>query len=494
MKKILFILGLIAILIAAIAVGFIENLFKFPIGQGLVAAAGLAAILIPLLIPKPEYGLAIVGFCLPFERFPTIELGGASLKLNYVLILLVLVSFLVSKILRREFKIPRDPIAWLVILFYLSLTFSFGVAVNLSRSIEVFLFMTLAVLVYFTVILVAQDKESLVLAVKGILWGAVAASLMGLYQFFGDMIGLPNQVTLLKEGYDKITFGFARVQAFSQEPLYFANYIFIPLLITVILLLRDKIGGIFNRTLAVVLAGALIIDFILAISRGAYLGAAVVFILFLIFQAGIIFRFKKLVPTLIIGVLILGGALALLLKSEPRALDEFISHIKVEDRGYAESVVARVNASEQALELFELKPTFGVGLGNFGPIIQNDPTEVPEGGWFIVNNEYLELMAENGIVGLLAFSLLIIALIIRGVAAFFKAKDGFLKALILGLFLALVGILVQYATFSTLYIFHIWFLIGLIGATCNVIFSQARENHETLRPKADQPLAEKNSK
>jgi TctA family transporter len=84
----------------------------------------------------------------------------------------------------------------------------------------------------------------------------------------------------------------------------------------------------------------------------------------------------------------------------------------------------------------------------------------------------LELLAENGAVGLIAFIVLCLAILIRSAVAYFRSQDKLLKALILGLSLALVGILVQYATFSTLYIFHIWFLIGLLAAICNVALSQ----------------------
>jgi O-antigen ligase len=84
----------------------------------------------------------------------------------------------------------------------------------------------------------------------------------------------------------------------------------------------------------------------------------------------------------------------------------------------------------------------------------------------------LELLAENGAVGLIAFAILCLAIFFRAAVAYFRSQDKLLKALILGLSLALVGILVQYATFSTLYIFHIWFLIGLLAAICNVILNQ----------------------
>jgi O-antigen ligase len=457
---------------AAAAIDVILKLFAAPLSQALVVILGATVLFLPIIWQRPEFGLALVGFFLPFERIPSLDIGGMSLKINHVLILVVLVSYILTSLIKGKLKIPRDPIKIFVLIFLFALALSLPVAINRARALQVFAFMILMVLTYLTVTLVAQDKKSIIWAVKGILWGAVVVGALGLFQFFGDMIGLPATITLLKQGYDKSTFGFARVQALSAEPLYFANYIFIPLLIGVAGLVQGQIEKIFPKWATVALSIVLLINFILAISRGAYIGAGVVLILFLAVQAKVVFQLKNILAFILIGGVIFTGSYLALLKSEPRAIDEFIAHLEVQDRQVGESVVSRLNASQQALEIFQDHPLFGAGLGNFGPIVQNDPSEKPETGWFIVNDEYLELLAENGAVGLIAFVVLCLAILIRSAVAYFRSQDKLLKALILGLSLALVGILVQYATFSTLYIFHIWFLIGLLAAICNVALSQ----------------------
>jgi O-antigen ligase len=297
---------------------------------------------------------------------------------------------------------------------------------------------------------------------------------MGLYQFMGDMAGLPNSVTLLKTGYDKGTFGFARVQAASEEPLYFANYIFIPALISLILLLRDKVSEVFNRFFATLLIIVLLIDFVIALSRGAILAAGIIFVLILIFQAKKIFRVKVLFSAFMIGALVLTGAYLALVKSEPRAISEFVDQLTVKKRD-TESVVLRLTTSAQAIDMFKEKPAFGVGPGNFGPASQGNPTTKPEViGWRVVNNVYLEVLAESGAVGFAAFLLMILVVFIRSILAYTRTKDDFLKALILSLTLAFMAILIQYATFSPIYVFHFWFLIGLIAAVSNVIFDKIK--------------------
>jgi O-antigen ligase len=108
-------------------------------------------------------------------------------------------------------------------------------------------------------------------------------------------------------------------------------------------------------------------------------------------------------------------------------------------------------------------------------VVQDVPAEIPEVGWFIVNNEYMEILAENGIVGLLVFLIILLTVFVRAIKAISKERDEFIKSVLIGLSLALFGILVQYLTFSTLYIFHIWFLIGFLSAVTYLSFKKGHD-------------------
>lgn len=460
----------------ALVVGFSIGFIKAPLGQAMGILVGGVAFLLPLLLRNPEFGLAVIGFFLPFERIPNIELGGLNVKINYILIFVVLICYLAAKAVRRELTIPRDPIRYFLLLFLVAYTFSIPGAINRQRALEVAIAFLIMIVTYLTVTLMVQSKKALEYALKGLIWGAVVAGAVGIFQFLGDMAGLPTSITLLKPGYDKSTMGFARVMAFSQEPLYFANYIFIPLVTTFILLIRGQVEKVIGRFSAVLLILVLLLDFILAISRGAYLAGAIVFVLILISQAKLIFRFKTVAVSIAIAFFVLGGAYLYLSKSGSDALDNFVTHMFVQDPT-GESVVSRLTATNQANELYRDKPILGVGPGNFGPAVQGDPVDKPEGGWFIVNNEYMEILAENGLVGAITFALLLLAIFWRSLAAFVKARDMFLKSLILAFMFAFLAIMIQYGFFSTLYIFHIWFLIGLIAAVSNLILNKnAKKN------------------
>lgn len=461
--------------IAAVAISLIMTTLKYPIGAMLSLGVGFMVLLVPFLLSRPEIGVFLIGFFLPFERVPTIELGAATLKINHLLIVLTLIACLISLFVRR-IKIPKDPIRWSVIFFILSLAISLPIAINMSRALQVYIFMLLMAIVYFIVSVLITDKNKLKLAISGVLWGSLIAGVFALLQFGGDMIGLPNEITLLKKGYDSSTFGFARVQAFSQEPLYFANYIFIPLILLFMLNVKNSIKEVFNRNLSFVLLVVLLIDFVLTVSRGAYLAGAAVLLAIVVTQAKTIINFKTIAVSLAVIFFVATGAYLALSRSESRALDEFIGHVAVEDRTEGESVVMRLSSATRAWEIFLDNPVLGVGLGNFGPTVQGDPDEPPEeDGWAIVNNEYLEILAEGGIVAMVVFIVLLLTVFVRSLKAYLVSRDEFVKPVIFALMLALLAILVQYATFSTLYIIHIWFLVGLLGASCNIVFNKKDE-------------------
>jgi len=84
----------------------------------------------------------------------------------------------------------------------------------------------------------------------------------------------------------------------------------------------------------------------------------------------------------------------------------------------------------------------------------------------------LEILAETGLLGFLSLALALSYIFIKGIEASLKTQNNYLKGWINGLLLALFGIAIQYQTFSTLYIMHIWVALGLLLACVNLIKKQ----------------------
>lgn len=454
------------VLVAAAVTSFAIAYYSY---FGLIALTVfvLVAVLFAKIIKDPSWGFLLLIFFLPFERIPSIDIGLFTLKVNQVLALMVILAWILAIMFNKR-KIMPNPLAWPIILFIFINFISIFVAGNTMRAAEVFVFISFMAFVGMVTVNMVDSKEAIKKIIKVLFWSTLLVCVFALFQFFGDLIGLPTSITGLREAYTKAIFGFPRVMAFSNEPLYLANFLLIPLGVGLSIYLNKTTS--FKQNWLFAFLGLIILVFILTASRGAYLGLAGMVLFFLVVMAKRIFTVRNIATISIILGIVLFSSWAFLSYAEPQALDEFISRVKLEDINVAESSVGRLQAYEQALVFWRESPIIGIGVGNYGPKVKNFPDPSTVSGWDIVNNEYLEILAETGILGLGSFLLILVLLFWRAAIAYYKTNDLFLRSLVVGMCAALVGILVQYIFFSTLYIMYIWVLIGLIIAVENLCF------------------------
>ncbi|MBU1148786.1 O-antigen ligase family protein, partial [Patescibacteria group bacterium] len=304
--------------------------------------------------------------------------------------------------------------------------------------------------------------------IVALLIGATLVSLFGLYQFLGDMMGLPYQVTGLREHYTKDVLGFTRVQSTALEPLYFANYLLIPLSVIYALFLSRHWQS--KKWLLILLFMLLGINIFLTISRGGYLGLLATLLVITFYYFRNFFTWKKIsILAVVLIILYLVGVQFLQIGGGSLNFETFTKHVSEVFSG--PSYVERIDTFDKAINLFNKNPLIGAGPGSFGPEVATLSNIQPEGGWQIVNNEFIELLTETGILGFALIIIALIMLLVRSIQAMSKTKDNFLKAAMIGLFGAFIGIIVQYQTFSILYIVHIWFLFGLMVACQNICLS-----------------------
>jgi O-antigen ligase len=211
-------------------------------------------------------------------------------------------------------------------------------------------------------------------------------------------------------------------------------------------------------------------NLILTVSRGGYLAFAALLFVITIFFFRNIFTPKKILIGLLAIVLIIYIAIRFLGFEDTLNLEVFQEHVVNVFYGAAYS--ERVETLQTALNGFYLHPWIGIGVGAFGPFAATHPYVPPPEGWKIVNNEFVELLSEVGILGFLSILAALLIVFFRSLKAIQIAKDRYLRAVMIGLFAAFIGVLVQYQTFSILYIMHIWFLIGLMISVQNIILKK----------------------
>ncbi len=463
-------------LVVSLALG-LSGLLGWLVGPaGFIAGAGffVAVTLGVLILLYPALGLTLLIFCLPFERIPSVDVGGVSLKLNLFVGGLTILAALVGIAVKGE-RLRWQPTHTLLTLYLVLAGLSFLGAVEQVRSLQVIVFTTFTFLLAWVVpqLMTSTDQLRRLLVVLG--WSAAVVGLFGLYQFAGDLVGLPNVLTGLDPGYAKEVFGFPRIQAFSLEPLYLGDYLLLPLsLLFAFIVTESKIA---SKTVLWGLFGLLSLVLVLTVSRGAYLAAGASVLVLLLSLPREVLQPKHLVVGLAM-VLTVSLASYLFLRFSASneagsALENFQEHVLLGDFVGSESGEGRFAAFVQAFDEWRRAPWLGVGPGNFGPATTGypDPATVTDAP--IVNNQYLELLAETGLIGFLTMLTVFLTVLSRSVLALRVTSDALVRATLIGLTAAFVGMLVQYNFFSTLYIIHIWVTVGLLLAVQQLAFRQS---------------------
>lgn len=402
-------------------------------------------------------GLYALAVLLPLERLGAFAVGGTNVRPSQ-LALLATLFFVMRRWLHRPKEFDWRRTEYLLLVVFLAVSaLSLTNAENFGRSAVVLAFTVFTLSLAFVMPMVLRRKKDLFIVRNILIVSAGAVSLFGLWQFAADMAGLPAALTGLRPQYTKAILGFTRVQSTALEPLYFANYLLLP----VALAMTWLIEGAGRRRVALAgLLALMLTNIFLTSSRGGY-GALLV-------TLGVILwsyrkrneALRKLfalgVASLVIGFVLLRAIASFEVTTPGTLADTFIGHVTNLTSGAA--VEERLETFERAIDAWRTHPWLGVGVGGYGPFSAVYPDTEPAVGWAIVNNEPLELLAETGILGLAAILGFLLYILRLGL----RARDDELEPLRIAMLAAVIGIIVQYQTFSTLYIMHIWFAIGLL--------------------------------
>ena len=415
-----------------------------------------------------DWLIALLGFSLPFERLGAVSFGGVTgltIRLSQILVGILLLIWLIRGVAGKSIKPKPLFIAWAMAGYLAVGLLSLINADDWRRGLMVWLFIVVTMLSTVVIVNVIDTPGRLKLFIKAIIAGAIVVCLFGLWQFLGDLAGMLTSLTGLRELYTKEVFGFPRIQSTALEPLLFANYLLIPLFLLAGMIISNKFW--LGRKWSYLFLILLLINFILTLSRGGYLGLAVGGLVLAIICRQRFFQWKSIKPIFIgLAVVILAGtAFFRWTAFGEKSWDLVSRHFGqiTEDA----SVAHRWLTYEKAWDGFREKPLFGIGLGNFSNYYNDGGSS--GSGWQTVNNQYLETLTETGVFGFLFLFFIFGGALAMGIIALKKTADKNLKLILAGELAALAGILVQYNFFSTLYVIHIWLLIGLLFATLNLI-------------------------
>lgn len=393
-------------------------------------------------------------FILPFERIPTFELAGFTVKISYILGLLIVGSIIFSQPWQIFKKHPLLASDYLLISFWVvSFISSFFTSPDLSRSLVISGLWLFVILLYLFLSRLTLSKKIFDI----ILISSVAVSIFGLFQFIGDTFGLSVNLTGLREAYTKTILGFPRIQSVALEPLYFANFLLVPFFVSTGRYIEHK--SFFNKYFWITVL--ILINIVLTVSRGAYIALAFSFVLFLIYllvnkpkNIG-----RKLLGLVLVVFMSVTASYGLISINGKTAGQNFSDHSLVEDVSEDGSAMDRLNTYETAYRQFLDKPIFGNGVASFGVLTKDSEGSFENEGYGTVNNEYLEILSETGAVGFGLFVLFLIFFVKELVVKYSGEKSKYFMNI--AVLFGIIAILIQYNFFSTLYIIYIWAFLAI---------------------------------
>jgi O-antigen ligase len=414
---------------------------------------------------RPLWGLAALVVTLPFERLGSFALTGAGYPVvtpSQVVGAAVVLAVAARLAARRERWAVSRAGWWLVNLAAIA-----GVSAALVAYRQTWidyvsgLFVMALCLAVAQIIAAADWQKTRRWLNRSLFASAAAVCLFGLYQFVGDLVNLPISWTGLRPQYTKAVFGFPRIQSTALEPLYFANYLLMPLLLSLAAFIATKKKWLLGAF------GLIAVTFALTVSRGAVLGALIALpILFFGLRKSID---KKLWVKLgaaaaIIAILVVGGLGIVSLTNPAKGASALKTFAGLFGANFNQTgtLTDRLAGQKQAWDIFLEKPLIGHGVGGYTWRVLNYPAVRTGGERVIVNNEPLELLTEVGILGELAYLGFLVTLLWQGFRAGLRAADPARRAWLIGLTAAIVAIWIQYLSFSGFFIVHIWVTYGLL--------------------------------
>lgn len=417
----------------------------------------------PKLSQIRQYLLTALLVALPLERLPSLDVHGSTLRISQLLGGLLIAAAL-PLLWQKRSQLIRGPWVWLLAFNVISVA-SALTSTHRGHSLKVAVFLGFVSVLAWTVSIVFERKWLKAYAIAA-LAGVVATSLFGIYQFFGDLAGLPGWATGLRDSYMKGgIFPFPRIQSTALEPLYYANYLLVPL--ALLLLIQQFIN---KRVWPITLL--IIVVITLSLSRGAQLAAVVIGLGSL--GAGLYAKhYRRAVGVCVVGIAAVGISLGMIAlgshlypqygnkkNTAAASVDKFAKQATNVNQG--ESSAGRELTRKLALDAAKSAPVIGIGPGNFGYYAElHRPEKFNREA--IVNNETLEVLAEEGLAGLLALGAFVVTLMLAALRSFKRNTDIAHRVAIGGIGLGLFGVLIQYQLFSTLYITYIWVFIGLLA-------------------------------
>jgi O-antigen ligase len=353
-----------------------------------IAAAATVALAIGLW--RLEYGIALLIVLTPFaENVSITEPGEAKIRVALVAWAVLLVGVQALRVLMSGERLRSPSLLLPALLFLGAALLSVPIAENEAEAASKFLLVAGSLMVYLLISMLLTDWQRLwpvlaSLVVVGLVVGAHAV-----YQYaVGDVsrVGFVSDTGTVEY----------RIASFFPHPNQLAGFLglLVPVALGVFALRRSAL----LRTACLVVAALGVLVVVLTYSRGALVA--------LIALPLVLIRHKHSWP-------VIAGVLVLLVLLAPDVWRGRVAEVASLDRP---EIATRLDFWRASVEMFDANPVAGVGLNGFADAYLDleQPGRTYLGGGFLdppetAHNLYLNTAAEQGLIGLSALALLIVA-------------------------------------------------------------------------------------
>ncbi len=422
-------------------------------------------------------------------------------KMIFVYILTTLITglWIIRMVLERKLIFKATPLDIPLILFLISQILSTIFSIDPHTSIWGYysrsnggLLSVISYILLFYALVSNFEREGYLNFLKSAFLGGLLVSLWAIPEHFGHS----PSCLLLTGSFDDscwVQDVQSRVFATLGQPNWLAAYL--EMLIFILMFFYFTTKKISGKIYTFVLLVLFYLAFTFTYSRGATLGLAAGFLVVALAvirtiyferpKTGIKFNILKplgfIVLAFLISNFIFGSALSRFQLFSPSPAPSPASSpgspaaagvTQLESEG-TESSQIRLIVWKGALDIFRHYPIFGSGVETFAysyyqfrPEAQNHVSE-----WdFLYNkahNEYLNYLANTGIVGFLSYMLIITAFILWSIRTFLKSKDSQTRLLVLMILASYTSYLVQNIfQFSVVIIAVFFFLFPAVAFSC----------------------------
>ena len=454
--------------------------------------------------------LLLLIFVLPFERIPSYDIAGFTLKLSLIFGVALALSLiweilnkrndsfkpLTSSIIRGRggksfILIPAGILVYSLLSLFWVQNVSYWLKANVALGFSIAVFYA-SFLVFANL---AEDKmcreRLLSLTLRTVMLSAGLILAFGFFQWFGDLAGLSSKITAIRDLYDADRLGLPRMHSTLLEPMWMGIYLLLPLS----LLIADKKSVILTSQFwRVAIIGFILLAILLGLSRGAIAASALVSLAGLIhnyseIKTGVLknlslSKFLKYGALSLSILLVIGLSISIfskkgddsnygynkgfgVLTGHLKKLNIFDKPAEGKRTSLGDRTIARGVGYDIATES-KHNLLFGVGAGQFSSY-----TDTPEvygaTSWVTL----LDFMIDYGVL-MLAFFILFLVMILKFCksnrnSAEADSKFGFIY---FGLLLYFVGFWLQSFTTGSFTITHFWVVAGIL---CGLSLSADRK-------------------